>query len=77
ESEVWLDTELTPELREEGIVRNIMRMIQEKRKEQKLNIEDRPDFTLTLNKEEAAIARKHLSQIISDTGLRSFTIEVQ
>ncbi|MDO8548262.1 MAG: class I tRNA ligase family protein, partial [bacterium] len=76
EGEVWLDTELTPELKEEGIVRNIMRSIQEQRKEQKLNIGDRPDFTLALGAEEAAVAKKHLTQIIADTGLASLTIEV-
>jgi isoleucyl-tRNA synthetase len=76
EQEVWLDTKLTPELKEEGMVRNVMRAIQEKRKEQKLNIGDRPDFTIALGKEEAAVAHKYLTQIISDTGLASLTIEI-
>ena len=46
-----------------------------KRKEQKLNISDRPDLTLALGKEEAAVAKKHLAQIIQDTGLKSLTIK--
>jgi isoleucyl-tRNA synthetase len=77
EQEVWLDTQLTSELKEEGMVRNVMRMIQELRKEQKLNIGDRPNFTLALSKEEAAVAKKHLKQLIKDTGLGSLTIEVK
>ncbi len=74
DGEIWLDTNLTPELKEEGIVRNLMRMIQEKRKEDKLNIEDRPDFALELEGEEAEMANKHKQKLIESTGLKSLTI---
>lgn len=39
--EVWLDTSLTPELKEEGIIREMIRAIQDLRKEKGLTIEDK------------------------------------
>ncbi|HEY4494069.1 MAG TPA: isoleucine--tRNA ligase [Candidatus Paceibacterota bacterium] len=41
EKEIELDTVITPELKEEGIIRDIMRLIQDLRKEQKLMPEDK------------------------------------
>jgi isoleucyl-tRNA synthetase len=38
--EVWLDTEITPELREEGVIREFIRFVQELRKEQDLSPAD-------------------------------------
>ena len=77
EKHINLDFTLTPELKEEGLVRNVMRTIQEQRKEQRLNINDRPELTITLSDEETAVAKKHLKQIIADTGLASLKIEVK
>jgi hypothetical protein len=42
--EVVLDTELTPELRREGLAREVVRRIQETRKQAELNIDDRIDL---------------------------------
>ncbi len=42
-NEVELDTKITPELREEGIIREIIRNIQEMRKESRSNTK-RPSF---------------------------------
>ena len=75
--EVELDTELTPELREKGMVRNLMRRVQEWRKEQKLNIADRPHYMLKTTKDEAAVAQKYRDKIIVETGLSDLTIEVE
>ena len=69
--DLWLDTELTPELREEGILRNLIRRVQEWRKEQGLKITDRPRYTMILNSEEAAVEKKYRTQILEATGLES------
>ncbi len=44
-----LDTELTPELKEEGMYRDYVRTIQEWRKEQKFSIGDRPGLLIRTN----------------------------
>ena len=77
EGDVVLDVTLTPELREEGIVRGMMRKVQEWRKEQNLTIADRPIYTLTVSAEEKEIAEKYLHEIIKGTGLRSLEISVE
>jgi isoleucyl-tRNA synthetase len=71
---VELDTEITPELREEGLYRELVRRIQDMRKEQGLVIADRPDFTLALAGEEAVVARKHSGALIEATNLSTLTI---
>lgn len=46
-AEVWLDTTITPELQTEGHFRELIRLIQEKRKELELNQSDRIILTLS------------------------------
>src|SRR5262245_1252605 len=75
QGDIRLDTTLTPELREEGTLRNIIRLVQERRKEEKLQIVDRPRFTFVLAGEEAAVAKKYREKIMTDTGLEELTIE--
>lgn len=69
-----LDTTVTPELREEGIVRDLVRRIQEWRKSEKLAVSDRPDGELHVSPEEEEVALKHRLAIIAATGLKSLTI---
>ncbi len=38
---VWLDTEITPELKKEGVVREIIRTVNQMRKDQKLTVNDK------------------------------------
>jgi len=38
---VWLDTEITPELKKEGVVREIVRTVNQMRKDQKLTVNDK------------------------------------
>ena len=73
--EAWLDTELTEVLREEGKVREFVRAIQQWRKEQGLQIADRPDYTLSVSKEEKVIAEKYRAAIIIEAGLGSLEIQ--
>ncbi len=77
DSEVMLDVTLTDELREEGVVRDLVRKVQEWRKEQGLSLADRPAYTLEVKKEEEEIAQKHIARIGKDTGLSNLTIEVK
>ncbi len=71
---VWLDTNLTQELKEEGMVRDLLRRIQDWRKEQKLQMNDRPSYTLEVTPEEKAVAEKNKSKLIEQTGLATLTI---
>jgi isoleucyl-tRNA synthetase len=74
-AEAQLDTALTPELQEEGRLRELVRRIQEWRKLQKLSITDRPLHTLNVSKEEEAVAQKYRDKIIAETGLKDLVIE--
>lgn len=67
--EVVLDTELTPELKEEGTLREWIRTIQGWRKDQKLNVEDRPG--LLIEGPDAEFIRSHREALIEATGLLS------
>lgn len=75
--EVELDITLTDELREEGVVRDLMRRVQEWRKSQKLAIADRPEYTLAVSKEESSVAEKYIERIGRETGLGALHIRVQ
>jgi hypothetical protein len=68
---VWLDTELTPELEEEGTVRTLMRRAQEWRKEQGYTILDRPAGMLAVLPEERGIAEKYREQIMKEAHFES------
>ncbi len=74
-TEASLDTKLTPELQEEGLVRDLARRIQEWRKEQKLSITDRPTYTLEVTAEEKAVAEKYRAALISQTGLQDLQLK--
>jgi isoleucyl-tRNA synthetase len=75
DSGIELDTTLTPELEDEGLVREMARRIQEWRKEQKMHISDRPHFTLKATLNEKRVAEKFRRELIEQTGLASLTIE--
>lgn len=74
-SALELDTNLTPELKEEGLVRGLARRIQDWRKEQKMQISDRPAYALKVTEEEKGVAEKYKAQLIEQTGLGNLTIE--
>ena len=66
-----LDTVLTPELKEEGMLRDIIRQIQGWRKDQGLTISDRPAYTFAGSSEEVAVVQKYRADIMQTTGLAS------
>ena len=73
-AELALDTMLTPELREEGLLREIVRSIQEWRKEQGLTIADRPEYTLAANAEEELVVQKYKKEILKAAGLKDLHV---
>jgi isoleucyl-tRNA synthetase len=76
EQDLWLDTALTPELKAEGVMRDLVRKIQEWRKEQGMQISDRPSYTLAATAEEKAVAEKYSDEIIAQTGLSDLAVEL-
>jgi len=74
EGEVELDVTLSEELKEEGVVRDLVRRVQEWRKQQKLAITDRPVHELEVSAEERLVAEKHIARIGKETGLSSLTV---
>jgi isoleucyl-tRNA synthetase len=77
EGEAQLDVTLNDKLREEGMLRDLMRRVQEWRKTQKLEITDRPDYTLVVSVAEEEVAKKYIAEIGKETGLSKLTIEVE
>ena len=74
EDEVRLDTNITPELREEGILRDLIREIQSARKTAGLTPKDKVPATFELPKEIFEVAKKHEKILIKETNLKSIKI---
>ncbi len=66
---VILDTEITDDLRDEGIIREFMRAIQERRKEEGFVPEDRPILVLSTNETGEHLSKKYKDEIMKKTGL--------
>jgi isoleucyl-tRNA synthetase len=60
---VVLDTELTPELEAEGTARDLVRLVQQLRKDRNLNVTDRINLSLALPADLADAVRPHLDWI--------------
>lgn len=71
--DVVLDVALTPELKEEGTVRELIRAIQDLRKEKGLTIQDRAILTVDADKVIADLIEKNKSDISSATLLKDIT----
>ena len=69
--EVRLDTKITQELREEGILRDLVREIQAARKAAGLKPKDKVLAQISLPKEILEIAKKHEKILIKETNLKS------
>lgn len=74
--EMWLDTVLTPALKEEGVVREYIRKIQGWRKDQNMQMSDRPAHTLTASAEDKQVIEKNKAQILEQTGLSSLEVQL-
>ena len=68
--EVELDTEMTTELKEEGMIRDLIRSIQEMRKEKKLNPEDTVLLSLTSDEKGLSLVKKFENDIKKTAGLK-------
>lgn len=65
-----LDTNITPELKEEGVVRELIRSIQQYRKEQCLKPGEETSYTVTFSDENRAIIEKYREKIESQTSTK-------
>ncbi len=68
--DVALDLNITPELKEEGQVRELIRSIQEMRKEANLTVEDVVSLEVGESFEGATLLKKHQATIMKTTGLK-------
>jgi isoleucyl-tRNA synthetase len=71
-SEVKLDTTLTPELKAEGELRDLIRTIQDLRKKADLMPADR--ITLMVTKKDSVIAEKYKDELLSAVGATSYAV---
>jgi isoleucyl-tRNA synthetase len=66
---------LTPELKEKGMLRELVRKIQDWRKAQNLTISDRPVMELEVTDDERKVATKHKAELMKETGLRDLVLK--
>lgn len=72
---VILDTKMTPELEQEGIARDLVRLIQQTRKDADFNITDRIDLVLSVTDSVKEAAQAHIDFIKSETLTNSLSFE--
>lgn len=71
---VLIDTEITPELEAEGYARDLIRTIQDERKNAGLNVGDRIALTLTVPGERVAAVRTHQELIAGEVLATAFEV---
>jgi isoleucyl-tRNA synthetase len=74
-NDVELDTTITEELKQEGIMRDIVRSIQEMRKNKKLNPADMVELIIDTDEKGKKIFEKFSNEISKTTGLKEITFE--
>ncbi|MDE2188145.1 MAG: class I tRNA ligase family protein [Patescibacteria group bacterium] len=72
-SEVELDTNLTPELKEEGALRELVRAIQDARKEKGLHVSDKVNLVISAEGEALSFVKRNEPNIKKATGLASIS----
>ncbi|MEI8124053.1 MAG: DUF5915 domain-containing protein, partial [bacterium] len=72
---VELDTNITPELKEEGVSRDIIRSIQEMRKNKKLNPEDLIELVIETDEKTMNLINKFEKEISKVTGIKKIIFE--
>ena len=70
-----LDTELTPELEAEGYARDVVRAVQDERKNAGLHIADRIDLSLTVPSDHVAGVETWRDMIAAETLALSLEVE--
>jgi len=73
---VALETTITPELREEGLVRDLTHYVQDMRKKAGFNIEDHITLALYTSEDLASILRRHMQTLQSETLADTLSIHV-
>jgi isoleucyl-tRNA synthetase len=73
---ISLDLEITKELEDEGIARDIIRLIQQARKEADFNVSDRIHLELKSNLDLVSVLKEH-GQLISEQTLSVFSQDFQ
>jgi len=73
---VVLDTALTPELEAEGVARDLVRAVQQARRDAGLAVSDRIVLTIVASPDLAASARAHQDLITTETLATSLAVEV-
>ncbi len=73
--DIVLDTTLTEELKKEGIMREIVRAIQQERKHMNLSPQDTVSATLHADENQLQIAKDFMSEIIHATGLLQLNLK--
>ncbi|MFI5709413.1 isoleucine--tRNA ligase [Kribbella sp. NPDC051620] len=64
---VLLDLEITPELQREGVVRDVIRAVQQTRRDAELNVTDRIALTVTADAPTLAALEEHRETLMSET----------
>jgi len=77
ESEIELDTALTPELKEEGNVRELIRAIQDLRKKENLIISDSADLKIMTDDQGKAFIERNTPELMKTTGLSAINCVVE
>lgn len=74
-TEVWLDTNITPELKEEGDLRELLRAVQQERKKANLKPGDMTNLKIIAPKEIQEIAKKYKNEIAEQAFVSEFEFE--
>jgi isoleucyl-tRNA synthetase len=75
-SKVEIDTQMTPELKAEGLMRDVVRLVQAERKKAGLEVDDR--IVLTLDTDDKVLAKaikNHVKVILAETLAKEFNSE--
>lgn len=72
---VWLDTEITPELKREGSAREFIRAVQSLRKEQGLSPEDRINLTVETNAAGKELLKEFMADVQNTVGADSLNFQ--